>query len=145
MRAADTIVHTFVEYIPVELEERTLYVSIPYATATHLCLCGCGSEVVTPLSPTDWRLTFDGETVSIAPSIGSWSLPCRSHYWIRRNGVQWAPQWTPEEVEAGRRTNQAVKREYYGEDLRSRHPQEPGNRPVGLLRRAARWAGRWLQ
>ncbi len=33
--------------------ERTLYISIPYVTAAHKCPCGCGEEIVTPLSPTD--------------------------------------------------------------------------------------------
>jgi hypothetical protein len=61
-----------------------LYVSPGYATVTHLCCCGCGAEVVTPLSPTDWKLTFDGVAISLSPSVGNWSLPCRSHYFIDR-------------------------------------------------------------
>ena len=70
----------FVMSIPDSLAERTLYVSMEYATVTHKCCCGCGLEVVTPLSPTDWKLTFDGVSVSLDPSIGNWSFPCRSHY-----------------------------------------------------------------
>ncbi|WP_417924835.1 DUF6527 family protein [Collimonas pratensis] len=27
----------------------------------------------------DWSLTYDGKTVSLDPSIGNWSLPCRAH------------------------------------------------------------------
>jgi hypothetical protein len=90
MRAHADVDHRFVEYIPEQLEERTIYISIRFATAVHRCCCGCGREVVTPLSPTGWSLTFDGETISLAPSIGNWSYPCRSHYWIRRDRVVWA-------------------------------------------------------
>ena len=57
--------HEFVEFIPEHLPEGTIYVSIRFATASHKCCCGCGKEVVTPLSPTDWKLTFDGETISL--------------------------------------------------------------------------------
>ena len=67
-----SIDHEFVEFIPSELQEAVLYVSIPYATAVHQCACGCGNKVVTPISPVDWQLLFDGETVSLTPSIGNW-------------------------------------------------------------------------
>ena len=32
---------------------------------------------------------FDGRTISLNPSIGNWSYPCRSHYWIKGNRVVW--------------------------------------------------------
>lgn len=82
--------HEFVTSVPNELEHAVLYVSMPYATAIHLCACGCGAEVVTPISPSDWQLQYDGESVTLTPSIGNWRLPCRSHYWIRRNRIIWA-------------------------------------------------------
>jgi hypothetical protein len=53
MRQEIVLKHEFVEFIPDELKEGTIYVSIRFATATHLCCCGCGSRVVTPLRPTD--------------------------------------------------------------------------------------------
>jgi hypothetical protein len=28
--------------------------------------------------------------VTLAPSIGNWNYACRSHYWIRKNQIQWA-------------------------------------------------------
>ncbi len=86
--------HKFIEFIPDTLEDDMLYVSLNYATVSHLCRCGCGREVVTPLSPTDWMLIFDGETISLHPSIGNWNFPCRSHYWIRNNRVEWARDWS---------------------------------------------------
>ena len=29
-----------------------------------------GNKVVTPISPADWQLFYDGDTVSVTPSIG---------------------------------------------------------------------------
>lgn len=72
--------HKFVEYIPDALDEGVLYVSVTFRTVLHLCGCGCGSEVATPLDPSDWKLTFDGKTISLYPSVGNWSLACQSHY-----------------------------------------------------------------
>jgi hypothetical protein len=106
--------HEFVEFIPDELEQGTIYVSIRFATASHLCLCGCGNKVVTPIRPTDWTLIFDGKTISLDPSIGNWSFSCRSHYWIRNNRVKWAPKWSREQVEHGRLHDGYSKQSYFG-------------------------------
>ncbi len=81
--------HKFVDNIPEFLEKNTIYVSIKYSTSIHSCCCGCGNEVVTPLSRNDWKLTFDGESVSLYPSIGNWNFPCKSHYWINQDQIQW--------------------------------------------------------
>ena len=48
MKAMSTLTHEFVELLPDTLEEGKIYISIPYATATHRCCCGCGNEVVNP-------------------------------------------------------------------------------------------------
>jgi hypothetical protein len=88
-----TIQFKFVEYIPSELEECVLYISIEYKTAVHKCICGCGNKVVTPITPTDWKLIFDGKTVSLSPSIGSWNLKCKSHYFITKNKIYHAGGW----------------------------------------------------
>lgn len=101
--------HEFVEQIPERLGEGVLYISIQYATGMHLCACGCGREVVTPLSPTDWKMIYDGETVSLSPSIGNWSLECQSHYWIRRSRVRWARWMSREEIERGRERHRRRK------------------------------------
>lgn len=102
MAKRQTIRHEFVEFVPEALEEGVLYVSIPYATTTHKCACGCGNKVVLPLHPTHWKLTFDGATVSLSPSVGNWGFSCQSHYWIERDRIRWAPKWSKEKVEAGR-------------------------------------------
>jgi hypothetical protein len=72
--------HKFIEVIPEYLEDGILYISIEHCVAIHKCACGCGKEVVTPISPNRWKLIFDGETVSLNPSIGNWSFKCQSHY-----------------------------------------------------------------
>ena len=95
------LVHKFVEYMPETLEEGVVYVSIPYSLVCHRCCCGCGEEVVLKLSPTDWKLIFDGDTVSFQPSIGNWGLKCQSHYWITESGVEWAPTCTEAQIRAG--------------------------------------------
>lgn len=103
----------FVEYLPETMDEGVLYVSMSYAVAAHRCACGCGREVVTPLSPTDWKLVFDGENVSLDPSIGNWSLPCRSHYFIRGGNVQWALDMTDAAIQCGRLRDRASKDAHY--------------------------------
>ena len=105
--------HRFVEYIPDRLDNGILYVSMEYRAVSHLCCCGCGSEVVTPLGPTAWHLIYDGKAVTLEPSIGSWRLPCRSHYWIRGGRVVWAPDWSDEEISEGREMAAQARRDYY--------------------------------
>lgn len=115
MKAEKILKYEFVEHIPSHLDGDTLYISLSFATAVHKCCCGCGNEVVTPLSPTDWSVTFDGVSVSLDPSIGSWSLPCQSHYWIERNQVVWAPRWSKERIRVGRAADMKAKAKYYRE------------------------------
>lgn len=107
--------HEFVEFIPSELEDGVLYISIAFATAAHKCCCGCGCEVITPITPTDWKITFDGESVSLSPSIGNWSFECRSHYWITRNRIRWAETWSAEEIAAGRAHDHSLKQDQFDE------------------------------
>ncbi|MDP2088545.1 MAG: DUF6527 family protein [Flavobacteriaceae bacterium] len=108
-----TIQHKFVEFIPNYLEQNVLYISIEYKTAVHLCICGCGNKVVTPLTPTDWELRFDGKTISLSPSIGNWNFECRSHYFITRNVIHIARRWEDWEIEEGRVEDKETKKNYY--------------------------------
>lgn len=100
--------HAFVEHAPDHLDPGVLYISLPYKTMLHLCACGCGHEVVTPLSPTGWALIFDGETVSLHPSIGNWSFACQSHYWIDHGRVRWSWKWSEERI-ARARANRSLR------------------------------------
>lgn len=85
--------HEFAETFPDKLVPGVLYVSLPYSTCAHLCACGCGEEVVTPLSPAQWSLTYNGADITLRPSVGNWSLPCRSHYVIDHGNVRWAQRF----------------------------------------------------
>jgi hypothetical protein len=102
--------------MPETLQESNLYISMTFATAAHLCCCGCGNEVITPFTPTDWRMTFDGETISLHPSIGNWSFPCRSHYIIKGGKVVWAGDMSVEAIEAGRVRDRIAKSRQYKEE-----------------------------
>ena len=106
--------HRFVHHIPERLEPGVLYISMEFATAVHQCCCGCGEEVVTPFTPTDWKMTFDGDTISLRPSVGNWNIPCRSHYVIERNRVIEALPWTDIEVTNERRRDKRAKAQFYG-------------------------------
>ena len=108
--------HRFVEIIPDAVEDDVLYISLKYCTAIHKCVCGCGNEVVTPISPMDWKLIFDGKTVSLSPSIGNWSFNCQSHYWIKRNEIVYAREWDKEEIQFGRINDKKRKSKYYNKE-----------------------------
>jgi hypothetical protein len=125
MRPEVVLKYEFVEFIPEQLKERTVYVCIPFATVVHKCCCGCGSEVVTPLTPTDWKLIFDGVSISLYPSIGNWSFRCQSHYWIQHNRVRWAGRWSQQEIEAGRAADMLAKADYFGNDASKTEPPAP--------------------
>lgn len=99
-----------VNAIPEQPETGVLYVSVEYATTLHLCVCGCGHEIVLGISPNDWKIWWDGPTVSVSPSVGNWSLPCQSHYLIRRNHIRWARSWSDEEIARGRAADALRKR-----------------------------------
>jgi hypothetical protein len=103
----DTVEPEFVTSFPQPLQPGYLYVSVRFSSAAHICACGCGREVITPLSPRQWSIEFDGK-VSVWPSIGNWTFPCRSHYVIERGRVRWARDFTEEEIEENRAADERV-------------------------------------
>lgn len=94
----DGIRPRFVEFIPDQLDGGVLYISERFRTCSHRCCCGCGEEIVTPLSPAEWSIRREGNAVSLWPSVGNWDYACRSHYIIRRNRVLWAPPFTESQI-----------------------------------------------
>lgn len=98
MTTIDTYSASFSELLPAQLEPGVLYVSMEYAVTKHLCASGCGEVVVLPLHPRQWTLIYDGEAVTVDPSIGTVGLACGSHYWIRRSHVVWARPLTAEQT-----------------------------------------------
>jgi len=117
-----------VDYMPAKLEPGMLYVSEKYSTAAHLCACGCGAKIRTPLGPTEWSFTETKSGPSLSPSIGNWQQACQSHYWIDGGEINWAPAWSPEQIKAGRRQEQYRRQMYY--DAR---------KPPSLVQRIWRW------
>ena len=105
--------HKFVEFIPDYLEDDVIYISLQYKTVVHKCVCGCGNEVVTPLTPIDWKLTFDGRTISLFPSIGNWSFECQSHYWIINNEIKFSNKWTTKKIDSNRQNDLERKKKYF--------------------------------
>ncbi len=119
-----------VHHMPKELEPGVLYVSEEFSTAAHLCACGCGSKIRTPLGPTEWALEETDRGPSLRPSVGNWQQTCQSHYWIYRGEIRWADKWTPEQIAAGRHDEEERRRAYYDVLDRQRG---------GVLQRFCRW------
>ena len=92
----------FVSDIPDDLDEGVLYLALDYDAMVHLCACGCGSEISTPISPTDWKIAWDGVGITLRPSVGNGSLRCRTHYIIDAGKVRWYPRMTDLDVAAER-------------------------------------------
>jgi hypothetical protein len=107
------IKHKFTEFMPNIIEDGILYISLDYGTIIHNCPCGCGSEVNTPLSPTGWKLSYNGETITIDPSVGNWSFDCKSHYWIRNGKIEWAPTWDDEKIKRIRNYEKIERNVFY--------------------------------
>jgi hypothetical protein len=135
-----TMTPAFVEEIPDQLDPGVLYVSITFATSVHACCCGCAAEVVTPLHPVRWSLVFDGETVSLRPSVGSSSLPCRSHYFIDRNRVVWLDPLTDLDVDRARTRDLEDLDRYF-----DRSPDEAASSSSDAGTEAERWWRRLLR
>lgn len=104
----------YLEFVPRVLEPGVLYISEKYTTAAHLCCCGCGQKVVTPLRKTEWTLVKRAQGVSLYPSIGNWGFPCRSHYIIRDNCVIWAGNMSTEQIQRNRKADQRRTEQYFG-------------------------------
>ncbi len=102
-----------VHYMPKELELGVLYVSEKFGAAAHLCACGCGSKIRTPLSPTEWSFVETEKGSTLRPSVGNWQQKCQSHYLITRGEIKWANKWTPEQIIAGRRDDEERLCTYY--------------------------------
>lgn len=107
-----TITPVFVGLIPEELDDGVIYISNLHKIIVHRCCCGCGQEVVTPLSPADWRLKKEGSLITLRPSIGNWNYPCQSHYLITRNKVEWAGKMTKLQIQRVQNRDRTDKKHY---------------------------------
>lgn len=132
-----------VESFPCPLDAEILYFSDRFSTAAHACACGCGREVITPISPVQWRLTRGARGVSLRPSIGNWNFPCRSHYWITDGEVDWAGDMSDAAIQAGRAFDATLRERYFEEkNAREEEPPLPAVQPEprrSLLARLIEW------
>lgn len=132
MAKIDHLDPVFVQLMPETLDPGMIYISIKYKTTVHLCASGCGNKVVLPLSPAEWRFTYDGDSISMSPSVGNWEFPCRAHYCIRSGRVEWAKDWDAKGVESGRRHDERELETYFSHRA---EPLEAQQNKRGVLRR----------
>lgn len=109
-----------VYYMPKVFELGVLYASEEFGTAAHLCACGCGVKIRTPLGPTEWRLDETGAGPSLSPSVGNWQQPCRSHYWIWQGEIEWCGDMTEAQIQAGRHFEHLRRKEYFAKREKER-------------------------
>lgn len=102
-----------VQYMPRSLEQGILYYSEEFEVAGHLCPCGCGNKVITPIGPTEWSFTETENGATLYPSIGNWELPCRTHYWIEDGQILLSGQWSHKQIAAGRRREEQNRKAHY--------------------------------
>lgn len=81
----------FVEKMPEKLDEGVLYIVPHYDCAMHKCMCGCEESVCTPLGNEQWHWSYNSESdnATLRPSIGNFSYPCKSHYFLKDGTVLW--------------------------------------------------------
>ena len=80
----------FVDLIPSTLENNVFYICIKCDVVVHLCACGCNNKVVTPIDKHfGWILNYDGESISLFPSIGNYNFECKSHYYVKNSKIVW--------------------------------------------------------
>lgn len=128
----------FVLHVPDKLSEGVLYISEEFSTAGHLCCCGCGAEIFTPLNQAQWRLIKHDrdDTVSLYPSIGNWKYPCNSHYWIDKNVVKDAGPMSDRIIRNVIKRNRRDKDRYI-----KKHNQEVRDHEdnLGYMSKLVRW------
>lgn len=140
MSRRSELTHVYVEFIPKELDDGVLYISTRFKTASHSCCCGCGQKVVTPLNPAKWRLVDHGSTVSLHPSIGLGTLPCRSHYWIIQSRIDWYPNMTASQTRLAQLSDEHASKVYTGEiPPRAAAPAEVERPRPSLWARCLAW------
>lgn len=98
--------------MPKELQPGILYFAEEYGAAAHLCACGCGSKIRTPIDDAEWSLEEGEGGPTLYPSVGNWQKPCRSHYLIENGKVIWCRDWTDNEIKEGRRLEQKKRVAY---------------------------------
>lgn len=76
------------------LEDGVLYVVDNSPYVEYNCPCGCGRVVTLPTKKHQcgydgWGFKEEKGKVTLSPSVLSSGFPCRSHYFIRENRIDW--------------------------------------------------------
>lgn len=106
-------------FIPQDLEQGNFYYSEEFSSSTHLCACGCGQKVSFPIKKGEWRLREYKGKFWVWPSVGSRSLPCRSHYVISGNRLKWCPPMSDHEADFSFRRDRAHRARLYEPEVKS--------------------------
>ena len=125
-----------VHFMPKLIEPGIVYLSEEFDIAIHLCACGCGSKIRTPLGPTEWSVKEINGKPSLSPSIGNWQQLCQSHYWIDGGEIKWASKWSTAAIEAGRAREEERRKSYYDSIATEKQ---------GFLRRVWNWIKRLFE
>lgn len=102
-----------VHFMPKEFQPGVLYVSKEFGIAGHLCACGCGNKVMTPLGKFEWNIKDSKKGVSVWPSIGSGQLDCKSHYIIKNGRILWCEPMTDESTTIRFEQADKTRNDYY--------------------------------
>jgi len=72
-----------------DMEDGKVYISNRHQTSAHKCACGCGELTIMPFGNKGkwWTLTNNNGKITFTPSVGNMQFPCRSHYFITNNKV----------------------------------------------------------
>lgn len=76
--------------------------------------------------------TFNGEAVSLSPSVGNWLQKCRSHYIVRNGKVIEAAPWSNEQISAGLAHDNAARLAMFNQS-------EPPPREIRCARHDVGW------
>lgn len=122
--------------MPAQLESGILYYSEEFNTAAHLCACGCGAKIRTPIDDTEWSISETKDGPTLRPSVGNWQQKCQSHYFITRGTVSWEAKWSEEEILRGR-NKEAKRRNTYYSALEERES--------GSLKKLGQWFNKFFK
>jgi hypothetical protein len=94
MAKIEQLTPEFVEYMPEDKDMKygILYISMRFGLAIHLCCCGeCNNKTVMPFDGPYpyWDMTNENGLISFNPSVGNFQFPCKSHYFIKENRIEW--------------------------------------------------------
>ena len=80
----------YVDHLPLkrDMEEEKVYITNNRTQATHLCPCGCGTEILTPFGRGGYRLLENKDnSLTLSPQIEH--SPCSNSYKVYKNYIVW--------------------------------------------------------